>query len=709
MEYFSGKKFLSHAADISSEFQNAMLVLCVSHNAEHTLSSYTPVYCNKTFETLTGLSWKRFLDITAEDSFCGVYPADRTNAAEALERCETAGSSKQSLRLTTADGSGLWVLAHCILKTIDETDFIFISYVDIHELIGSHNALQESNSKWIDIVNSVPVGLAIFYIEDEKVTTIAVNDTFVSFANEMGRAVDGNARGWSRTQLMLLFNQDIFAFCKSQDTDSLKKMLRDSRESVHTDCTFRLRGSDDNDPIWIHTICSSKQVNETGRNYYITFQNVTSEVKGRRALHASHELLYKLSYYDSLTGVKNRNSYNQFITDCRSRPLKCAGIAFADINGLKNANDTMGHISGDNIIYDFAAIMKHICGSENIFRISGDEFLIIIQDIERHVFTEYMSRAADAVHEAGDIASIGYTWDENISDIKKRVNQAEQLMYIEKQRYYETQRSIVSRHTAEHLYELLNDIEQGRFVVYLQPKSDIDNARIIGAEALVRKLDSDGGIIPPYEFIPQLEYEKLIPQLDFYMLGQVCGLLEKYCRAGISDFRISVNMSRITIAENDYIRNIDRICSRYAFNRDQLEFEITESNRTMDHSRLEDTLSGIKALGFRISLDDVGTEYSSLPVLILDGLDTVKLDRSFVIQMDKINAAMLIKHLIRMCHDMGLDVIAEGVEDDETRLRLKHMDCDMYQGYLISRPVPADEFSKKYLGLDITDNDANHI
>ena len=153
----------------------------------------------------------------------------------------------------------------------------------------------------------------------------------------------------------------------------------------------------------------------------------------------------------------------------------------------------------------------------------------------------------------------------------------------------------------------------------------------------------------------------------------------------------------MTLAEKNFAERVAEISSKYQFEHAYLEFEITESNETIDNMRMEEDVRSLKEMGFCVSLDDVGTEYSSFPMLTLEGLDTVKLDRSFILRMKQPKVNKLISYIIDMCHAIGLKVIAEGVETDQERLALMYKKCDMYQGYLLSKPIPAKEFYEKYI------------
>lgn len=563
--------------------------------------------------------------------------------------------------------------------------------------MGEQLKLEESSNMWMDIANNVPVGLLIFSRENGHTTTIAVNDSLVNFSNYVGYVLDGVARDWSKEQLMMLFNQSVYTFCHEDDAYLVRDMLLESEKQLVANCQFRLRGSNESNTVWIYSQCSSKPVNDTCRNYYVTFQDVTKEVMQEEELRENHKKLLDMSYHDALTGVKNRNSYDQYIAYCKENRQHQVGIVFADVNGLKEVNDTMGHLQGDNMISAFANILIEAFSEENVYRISGDEFVVVIPGIEKMEFHHRMKHVLNLVYDQDDIASVGYIWKEHVSDIRRRVSQAEQLMYVEKQRFYEDRRTESSKHRPKMLEDLMADLKQGRYVMYLQPKSSIEGTDIVGAEALVRKITAEGVVVPPFEFVPLFEKEKLISLIDFYILEEASRFLERLARQGNHTFKISVNMSRVTMAENEFIYKVISICNKYKFSRNQLEFEITESAQAIDNMRLEKDIIDLKALGFGVSLDDVGTEYSSFPMLTIDGIDTVKLDRSFIVKMNNPKVDKLIRYIIEMSHDLGLNVIAEGVETDEDRKSLREKNCDMYQGYLLSRPIPAEEFKNKFL------------
>lgn len=691
METISEAFFLEHAGEALGQLNNGILLLCDSETRYHCK------YFNDYVADILGYTREEMEAVIYDDPLAMIYPLDREKVSISVRKAATDGFSKLMGRMVAKDGHGIWIIGHYCSVTLGSEKAVVVTFTNVDEIVGASIANKTMSDKLAAIVNSIPVGIAIFNIKDGKNNTLAINDNMVTFCESMGKKLDGNDRRWTKEGLILLLNQNIYVFSKDEDIKYIDKMLTESEHEFFTNCYFRLRGSTEGNEVFIYSTCHRKENEDGSANYYVTFQDFTDMFLQERKIRKQQNELMLLSYYDPLTKAKNRNAYNAFIEKCKTERLYNVGVAFADLNGLKKVNDTLGHNFGDKMFIRFINIIKKFFDLENVFRISGDEFVIINANISKSEFQERMRHVIDGLAADENVASIGYIWKENVSDIKRRASQAEAIMYVEKQKYYETERCIVSKHRPILLNTLLRDLENNRYVMYLQPKCGINGGKALGAEALVRKIDENGNIIPPYEFIPVLEHEKLIPKIDMFMLEEVCKLLQELKQNGNEEFKISVNMSRVTLVENDYIKNISDICSRYNFNRSQLEFEMTESNATMDSIRLEDYLKQIKELGIGVSLDDVGTDYSSLPLLILDGVDTVKLDRSLVIQLSNEKAKKLLMHVIDMCHDLGLSIIAEGVETDEVRQALAEMNCDMYQGYLMSKPVPALEFKERFL------------
>lgn len=692
MKEFNDKEFIKYAKATANNFHNGISII-----HKNSRGKYKLLFINDYLIKELGYTKKEVSAIIENDVFQLVYANDVNDIKELIDSVEGDEQVTGIFRLATKDHQPIWYMMHMFKVRFMDRECVAVNNTNVQELIGTQHRLELDNSKWLDIIDSIPIGIGIFNIKNGNNTTIAINQHLLFLADELGAQLDGNHRNWTKEEMFLIFNQSIFAFCASEDIGKVKKMLEGSKNGKKTNCIFKLRGSTDENQVYVYSTCVSKESKEGGRTYYITFQNRTADEKSGQEVAKKNEELFKLSYFDNLTGVHNRNAYNAIMTVTSMNKLSKVGVAFCDLNGLKRTNDTLGHSYGDLMLIEFTNILKKHFENNQIYRISGDEFVIIRPSITKEEFSALMTQVISDVKQKNNLASVGFIWKPNVTDIRRRVQQAEEIMYVEKQRYYEETKTVSSKHRPILLNSLMEDLENGAFRMYLQPKANFTRSKVLGAEALVRKVDSDGRIIPPYEFVPQLEKEKLIPKIDFFILEEACKFLERLKQTGKKDFVLSVNMSRVTLVEYDYIKIVSEICNRYDFDRNQLEFEITESVETMDNIRLAEYIKRIKALGIRVSLDDVGTDYSSLPLFILDGIDYVKLDRSLVTQIGNEKAHKLLEHLISMCHDLDMKVIAEGVEKKQERSWLRKMDCDMYQGYILSRPIPADEFAERFL------------
>ena len=261
------------------------------------------------------------------------------------------------------------------------------------------------------------------------------------------------------------------------------------------------------------------------------------------------------------------------------------------------------------------------------------------------------------------------------------VNRAEQIMYKNKQKYYSKVDDIRTKYRPHVLYSLLKDFELNSFRVYLQPKAKLENDYVYGAEALIRRVDLDGRIIMPFEFIKLLEEERLISTIDYFVLKQVCEHLKIWKEEGLKDLIISVNISRITINEIGFVNEVCKICDDAHVSYNQIELEITESAATLDDNRLQEILIELSEKGFSIALDDMGMMYSSFEMLTMRGLQTIKLDSSLIRKLEKDKPTQILaSHLITLCHDLGYQCVAEGVETQNQKDIIKRMNCDHIQG-----------------------------
>lgn len=414
----------------------------------------------------------------------------------------------------------------------------------------------------------------------------------------------------------------------------------------------------------------------------------------RQTLNAELE---KRSSHDQLTGVKNRFAYDETIRAMQNQKEKPVGIAFLDLNGLKWLNDNLGYDYGNKAICHLCEIMKGYFDPDTLYRISGDEFVIIWLDVGINTFMETCKALNLALKNKFDhLASIGYTWGTPLEDVAKLVQEATLRMQDEKRKFYEEKGQAEIKVRPAYLDKLLQEFRDSTFVLYLQPLYSIAEGRVYGAEGLVRKIDPHGKLHVPFEFIHMMEQERMISMVDYEMLRQACVLLKKWEDIW-PDFRINCNMSRITLTETDYLERVDAILKETGVDPQRLTFEVTESSGNIQLESLASILDAIRQRGIVIAMDDLGTEASCLEMLYLPQIKAAKLDRSLICKAENSEREQIvISSMVDLCHKLGMICVAEGIETASQMELLKKMGCDRLQGYFIGKPMPPEEFLEWY-------------
>lgn len=420
---------------------------------------------------------------------------------------------------------------------------------------------------------------------------------------------------------------------------------------------------------------------------------IMSEIKKRRL----QTRLEYMGYHDALTGLLTRNSYMEYIHQQEDN-IKSLGVVVADINGLKLINQNYGHEFGNHQVMNVANTLCQYFEKNRLYRLSGDEFVGLCEDVQREAFLADVQKLKKELEEKSVYGvTIGYTWSDSDIDVKELMNHADELLYIEKQKYYKNSYITNKHHSPMLLNRLLEEIRKGRYKMFLQPKICTETSEIIGAEALARYYDDQGSIVPPGKFIPLMEHEKTVKYIDFFIYEEVCKTLAEWKKKGYTLGKISLNFSRITMMEEDLIEVLIKIHSKYDIPRNCIEIEITETIGEMERETIAEIGSNIKKLGFGISLDDFGAKYTSMSILTVMNFDELKLDRSLINNLVKNkNNRTIVKYVIEMCKEMNVRSIAEGVETDEQLELLKELSCDLVQGYLFSKPISLEDFEKKY-------------
>lgn len=408
--------------------------------------------------------------------------------------------------------------------------------------------------------------------------------------------------------------------------------------------------------------------------------------------------LEQIRWVDNLTGLYNREKYSSLLKDIEIKKIRHIGIVDMDINGLRNINATKGYHSGDRVLIRIAALIKSVFGV-NSFRVGSDEFVSLALNMDKADFEAKVAALKAKFSAETDFrVSVGSLWSDNCRDIYKKVSQANAVMEATKSFGYKNLTADYN-HKAESAHRLLAEIAEGRFKVYLQPKINLQTGLIEGAEALVRKIDDQGVIIAPDNFIPGYEENGLINYIDIFVLKTVCRMLKDWRERGGRVFKMSVNVSRVTLIAEDTIKNSVAICKKYGIDPCLIDVEITESFGLLEKELLVDLIKRMHEAGFSISMDDFGTSFSNLELLSQVHFDTVKFDKSLTDSIvDNPKTQILFKAAVSMCSEFGDTLtLAEGIENEEQLKVLQKLGCQLGQGYYFARPLPEDEFWERYV------------
>lgn len=418
-----------------------------------------------------------------------------------------------------------------------------------------------------------------------------------------------------------------------------------------------------------------------------------------------------LSNHDRLTGLANRKQFQEALhrnlSIARIRKQQVA-LLYLDLDRFKPINDTLGHDVGDNILRQTAKRIKE-CGlaDEQLARIESDEFTIILGYQNLDEISQLCQTIIQAIKQPFYVnnqelllgTSIGIAlFPDTANDVRTLISQADIAMHQSKRmggntfQYY---KSDMRSATVEQLAletSLRKAMSNNEFVVYYQPKMDLADGVIRGTEALIRWQHPTMGLLTPGAFIPLAEETGLITEIGEWVLNEACRQTAQWRKQGIGNIVTSVNLSAHQFISTDIPKLIADALKQSHLPPELLELELTESLLMDDLDRNINILNKLRNLGVSLSLDDFGTGYSSLSYLKRFPIDTLKIDRAFIMELEASkDDAAIVQAIISMAHSLQLKVIAEGVETEGQKQTLRNMTCDAIQGYLISRPVPAAE------------------
>ena len=428
---------------------------------------------------------------------------------------------------------------------------------------------------------------------------------------------------------------------------------------------------------------------------------------------ARHEAeIRQLAYWDRLTGLPNRAQFRDKVASTIAaeaagchRPV---AVVMLDLDRFKHVNDVLGYAFGDRLLKGVAErlLCQSVREGDMVARISGDEFALLLPGSSAAEALAVAERVADVFqlpmtlddHTVDLAAGFGVAcWPLHASDADTLISRAEVAMYSAKLKtgaaqVYDPALDAGSARSLSLLSELRSALENDELRLFLQPKIALASGRMVGAEALVRWQHPRRGLLPPMDFIPFAEQTGFVRQLTLWMLEATAEQWPALRDLGLS--RLSVNLSTRDLLDQELPAKVERIVRRHGMPAQALCLEITESAIMEEPQRALATLNILSAAGFKLSIDDFGTGYSSLAYLKRLPVDELKIDRSFVMAMERDeDDAKIVRSTIDLAHNLGLTVVAEGVESTAVLERLAAWDCDEAQGYHMSRPLPAAEIT----------------
>jgi len=424
------------------------------------------------------------------------------------------------------------------------------------------------------------------------------------------------------------------------------------------------------------------------------------------------EELRRRATTDELTGLANREHFSS-VVEKKIAAAKAAGTSFAvmllDLDRFKEINDTLGHHYGDVLLRDLGPRLAESVGPNGLVaRLGGDEFAVLpdLESDKQEALEEAAANLLECVQEpiAVDELTLGIGASIGISrfpldgdDVHDMLRRADVAMYSAKENHssYKVYETALDRYSLRR-FTVLNDfrkaLESEQFVIHYQPVVAINGEEVRGAEALVRWEHPELGMVPPNDFIPIAEQSGLIGSLTHYVLERAVAECKRWRNDG-RPLSVSVNLSVRDLLDLDLPGDVASILTGHDLDPGALHLEITESMIMSDPDRALDTVTRLRELGVCISVDDFGTGYSSLSNLKRLPINELKIDRSFISSLPHDESDLIIVgSTINLGHDLRLNVVAEGVEDEITLKRLEKLGCDLAQGYYFGRPLPSQEF-----------------
>ena len=648
------------------------------------------VYFSPRWKEMIGYAEDEFPD-SSSAFFDAIHPDDQP-ILDAIIKKHFEDPEKnvysQEIRLRCRDGNYKWILARGKAYSDEEGKLV--------RMTGTHSDITEQKTGQLSLSQQKEEFETIFNISRDGIAILDLESNFLDF-----NASYLEMTGFTREELLAT---SCIALSIPEDRErareamemALKKGFLDSFEKT---CVVK------NDKQI--TINMALSIMPDKKRVLISTKDIT-DVK------AHAKKLEYIAHYDSLTGLPNRilksDRLRQAMMQAQRRGEKVA-VVYLDLDGFKEVNDQYGHATGDELLVELSKRMEHILREgDTLSRLGGDEFVAILVDIPRvstaiPIIERLLESAQEVVflnhHKLQVSASIGVTFYPQDSEVDgdQLIRQADQAMYEAKQagknRYhiFDSDHDRLIRTHHENVERIQQALHENEFILYYQPKIDMRSGAVVGAEALIRWLHPEKGLIPPLDFLPLIENHSLAVDIGEWVIDTAMTQIEQWHREGL-EINVSVNVGARQLLQGDFVQRLNSIFARHApFVSALLEIEVLETSALEDVQSAAKIIEECRAMNVHFALDDFGTGYSSLTYLKRLPVTTLKIDQSFVRDMleDADNFAIL-EGIISLASAFNRKVIAEGVETIEHGEHLFKLGCNLAQGYGIARPMAAHLF-----------------
>lgn len=551
-------------------------------------------------------------------------------------------------------------------------------------------ALIESESRFSTVFNRNPIAIGISNYASEKF--INVNEAYLKLS------------GYERNEVIGHTAIELNLWVYPEEKARMYMSLSEHGQIQNQELLFRTKNGEIGDAL-----LSAELINIGGEQCVLhILTDITEKKKAQRVIDY-------LSHHDALTGLPNRilvrDRVKQAIAAAKRDKHKIA-LLFIDLDNFKSINDSLGHASGDVLLEVIShRLRESIRGTNTVSRFGGDEFLVVLSHITASdavvavcskILEDITKPARIDGYELSTSCSIGVTvYPDDGDDFDSLLRKADSAMYYAKDAKGNTYRFFDSKMNADAIEQvelrhgLRIALERNEFVLHYQPQIDLSSGAVIGAEALIRWQHPELGLLPPGKFITLAEDSGLIVPIGEWALREACRQAMAWRKQGLPDLVMAVNLSAIQFRRGNLDETVIAALRDSGLDPQFLELELTESILIGDTENVLQTVKRLKTLGVKLSLDDFGTGYSSLSYLKRFAVDKVKIDQSFIRDMDKNPSdEAIVRAIIQMSKSLGLRTIAEGIEEEHLIKYLQIYHCDEAQGYYYSRPMAGAHFAE---------------